>query len=76
MKALMELKRNKNIKIIKVDKANATVILDKEVYHRKMMEHLACGSYKIIEKDSGIKIMKEVTKTIKGSLLDDAIKRS
>ena len=53
-----------------------TVILDEEAYHTKMIEHLACGSYKLMEKDPSTKILREVTKEIKESALEDNVKKN
>lgn len=61
---------------MKADKGNATVIMDKEVYHSKMLDHLnSSGSYRIINKDPGNKIMCDVTRIIKSLSLDDIIKK-
>jgi hypothetical protein len=54
---------------------NAIVIMDTEEYHKKMMEHLTTiGSYKKFEKDPNNKIMREITKAIQISSLEDMIK--
>ena len=46
---LINLKKNKSIKILKADKGNTTVVLDECDYHGKMIDHLACGSYRMID---------------------------
>ena len=47
---LFELRKNQQIKIVKADKGNATVVLDTIDYNRKMLEHLSCWSYRQLSK--------------------------
>ena len=74
-KALQNLRRNNQIKIVKADKGNTTVILDTDEYVRKMNDHLACGSYRKLTKDPGIAMCRSVTKAIKDSNIEDSIKK-
>ena len=73
--ALWEFKNNNDIKILKADKGNSTVILDKTDYHNKMIEHMTSESYRVINKYPGNKIMATKTKAIKISSLDDSIEK-
>jgi len=62
-RALNNLRKNKNIVILNVDKGNATVIMNIIDYDNKMEEHLnKSGCYKIISKDPSEKIMHKVIK--------------
>ena len=61
--------------ILKADKGNATVILNANDYHTKMIEHLSSGSYKKMDKDPSNRIIKALTKFIQDSSLDDNIKK-
>jgi len=50
--ALKSLNHNKDIIVLKVDKGGVVVILDKEDYRRKMLDHLFNnGSYKKLNKN-------------------------
>ena len=72
--ALRELESNKNIKIVKEEKGNATVLMDSEDYDKKMHEHIACGSYRKLDRDSSKKICSLVTSVIKNLKLNEEIK--
>ena len=49
---LRSLKSNNDIVILKADKGGATVILDKEAYNAKMLDHLTTGgSYRKLNKN-------------------------
>jgi len=75
-RALNNLRKNKNIVILKADKGNTSVIMNIIDYDNKMEEHLnKSGCYKIINKDPSEKIMREVIKKVKESSLDDIIKK-
>lgn len=75
-RALNNLRKNKNIVILKADKGNATVIMNRIAYDNKMEDHLNnSGCYKIIDKDPSEKVMREVIKKIKESSLDDITKK-
>ena len=51
-KALISLQRKKkDVKILPVDKGNATVILSKQQYEHKIQEHLSLPAYKKLDKD-------------------------
>ena len=62
--------------MLKADKGNVAVILDREDYDKKMLDHLsASGSYRRLDRDPTKKIIAEVTKTIKNSSLDENTKK-
>lgn len=62
--------------ILKLDKGNSTLIMDIEVYHKKMIEHLiTSGSYRKISDDTDNKIIKDIMKALHNSSLDDSIKK-
>ena len=66
--ALKSLKNNHDIVVLKADKGGATVILKKEDYHNKMLDHLLNrGSYKKIAKNPLKKVSKVVALEIKSS---------
>ena len=74
-KALKKIKKNKSIIILKADKGNVTVIMDRIDYDYKMEEHLnKSGCYKVLNKDSSSKILRQVSNKIKKSSLDSTIK--
>ena len=59
-----------------MDKGNATIILDRIDYDRKILQDLSTSrSYRKLDKDPMKKIINEVTKTIKKSTLDENIKK-
>ena len=63
--ALRSLRNNDNIIVLREDKGNAIIILDREEYDTKMLEHLSTsGSYRRLNNDPMKKIVNEVTKTI------------
>ena len=51
MRALNSLKNNKNIKIMKADKGNVTVVLDNDEYEYKMKNLLTTNDYTILQKN-------------------------
>jgi hypothetical protein len=54
---------NKNIVIIKGDKGNTPVVMEKQVYDMKIVEHLITNrSYRKLDYDPSNKIVREVTK--------------
>lgn len=66
--ALKSLNDNNNIIVLKVDKGGVVVILDKDDYRRKMLDHLHnSGSYRKLKKDPLKKISKNVALAIKAS---------
>ena len=67
--------RREDIIILKGDKGNTLVVMKKEEYDQKMREHIACGSYRKVNKDPMKKITKLVTTTIRNSSLDDHLKQ-
>lgn len=70
------MKSNKDIIILKDDKGNAPVIMNRTQYNKKMEEHLnQSDCYKVIDKDRSNKIPREVSKKIKESSLEKILKR-
>ena len=75
-KALKELRKKDKVIILKVDKGGAVVILNKKGYLTKMEAHLdLSGCYKKLNKNPLSLIAREVAKTIKGSYIDNDIKK-
>lgn len=74
--ALKNIKNNKNIIILKADKGNATVIVNRTDYEHKMEEHLVnSGCYRVLNKDPSSKILRQLSDKIKNSSLDPSIKK-
>ena len=61
-KALKELQSDTSIVILPADKGRSTVILNREDYLEKCMDHINNGPYQILKKDPTTKIK---TKTLK-----------
>ncbi|XP_046395822.1 uncharacterized protein LOC124163079 [Ischnura elegans] len=64
--ALRKLKENESIVILSADKGNATVVLEKEDYDKKMEDLLAEGPYQKIDRHPTARyngIVKEIIKT-------------
>lgn len=73
---LNNLKNNKDITILKGDKGNATIIMNRSNYDSKMENHLNnSGCYKILNKVPSAKIIKDVTKKTKYSSLNTITKK-
>jgi hypothetical protein len=74
--ALKSLNNNKNLVFLKADKGGATVVMNKENYIEKMLDHLNnSGSYKKLNKNPLNKIAKEVSKAIKLSNIKEDDKK-
>jgi len=50
-RTISNMKKRKDIYILKADKGNSTVIMNKSEYEAKMEEHLNCGPYKRLDKN-------------------------
>ena len=50
-KALLNLKKDKDIVILPADKGRATVIMNKTDYYRKCDEHIENGPYELVKRD-------------------------
>jgi hypothetical protein len=74
-KSIWDLRINKHIKILKDNNQNTTIIMDEIYYHNKLMDHLTCKSYRVINKDPMNTLMFVVSTIIKCSSLDDSIKK-
>jgi hypothetical protein len=55
-KYVWDLRNNKYINILK-SKGNTTIIMNTKDYLNKLMEHITCRNYRIINKDYGNKLM-------------------
>ncbi|XP_046998096.1 uncharacterized protein LOC124613438 [Schistocerca americana] len=75
-KSLIELTRNKSIIVRKLDKGNATVILDTVDYHRKMEQLLADPVYRKLKCDPANTIIRKVKHLISVSRLDSSITKN
>ena len=73
--AVKKLKDRKDVMVLKANKGNATIFLRTEDYLKKMTEHLESGCYKKVTKDPLKKVMRDVTKVIKNSSLDEETKK-
>ena len=51
LKALKEIRQDHSIHILKADKGNATVILDRTDYHQKVQEMLTTPTYRKLKND-------------------------
>jgi hypothetical protein len=67
---------NKYIEILKANKGNTTIIMDEVDYHNRLMKHLTCGSYRVVNKYLGNKLNVVVSTMIKCSSLNDSIKKN
>ena len=66
--ALKSLNNNKDIVLLKADKGGAAIILNKEDYRKKMLDHLEnSGSYKKLSKNPLKKVSRVVAGAIKSS---------
>ena len=66
-KALKELQSDTSIVILPADKGRSTVILNREDYLEKCMDHINNGPYQLLKKDPTTKIK---TKTLNAYLAD------
>ena len=62
---LRSLKRKQDIVILKSDKGNATVVMDKEEYHQKCLALLQPPTYMCLKKDPTPKLERKVTEALK-----------
>ena len=62
--AIKELKKDEDIVILPADKGNATVVMDKEQYDRKMKELLEQDDYRRIKKDPTLKLEKRIKEAL------------
>jgi hypothetical protein len=73
--SLKILRDRKDIIILKVDKGNTIVVMKKEDYNQKMIEHLASGGYRKVQRDPMNKFIRSVSLAIKNSSLDETLKK-
>ena len=64
-KALKELQSDTSIVILPADKGRSTVILNREDYLEKCMDHINNGPYQLLKKDPPTKIETTETKVLK-----------
>ena len=64
-KALKELQSDTSIVILPVDKGRSTVILNREDYLEKCMDHINNGPYQLLKKDPTTKIKAKTLKQLK-----------
>ena len=62
--AIKELKKDEDIVILPADKGNATVVMNKEQYDRKMKELLEQDDYRRIKKDPTLKSEKRIKEAL------------
>jgi hypothetical protein len=75
-RALKNLRDNKDLAILRADKGRATVVMNQIDYNSKMVEHLSqSGSYRKITSNPITRIIREVKKAIKDSILDEITKK-
>ena len=64
-KALKELQSNISIVILPADEGRSTVILNREDYLEKCMDHINSGPYQLLKKDPTTKIKVKILKQLK-----------
>ena len=64
-KALKELQSDTSIVILPADKGRSTVILNREDYLEKCMDHINNGPYQLLKKDPTTKIKTQTLKQLK-----------
>ena len=64
-KTLKELESDTSIVILPADKGRATVILNREDYLEKFMDHMNNGLYQLLKKDPTTKIKAKTLKQLK-----------
>ena len=64
-KTLKELQSDTSIVILPVDKGRSTVILNREDYLEKCMDHISNGPYQLLKKDPTTKIKTKTLKQLK-----------
>ncbi len=72
-KIVENLRKNKNIHIVKADKGNSTVILNKAEYENKMNDHLTEGPYKMLPNNPTELYRKHVLKYCESLSKEDKI---
>lgn len=64
-RAITNLEKDNNIVILPADKGNATVVMDREGYRKKIMEHLDDSTYRKLKTDPTAKIEKRISQSLK-----------
>ncbi|XP_037529362.1 uncharacterized protein LOC119406703 [Rhipicephalus sanguineus] len=63
-RALRELREDPTIVILPADKGNATVVLDRRDYDRKVQDHLVSGTYGKLKKDPTAQVQRDLNKLL------------
>ncbi|GJQ75525.1 hypothetical protein Trydic_g17611 [Trypoxylus dichotomus] len=66
-KALEDIRRNQNLIVVRADKGNATVVMDRQDYNMKIQMLLDTDHYKKLSKDPTMKVEKQTRDAIKES---------
>ena len=61
LKAIKSIKERENIVVLKADKGNVTVVMDREEYHKKYLALLQPPTYVPLPKDPTAKVERRVT---------------
>ena len=64
-RAITNLEKDDNIVILPADKGNATVVMDREGYRKKIMEYLDDSTYRKLKTDPTAKIEKRISQSLK-----------
>ncbi|KAK5640242.1 hypothetical protein RI129_011053 [Pyrocoelia pectoralis] len=75
LNALKELKNNNDVLILPADKGNATVIVNNNDYHQKMITLLNSSEYKTSNTDPTTYLEKKTISLIKSTSLSDKVKQ-
>ena len=75
LRAIGSLKKRQSIVILKADKGNATVVMNREEYHRKCVALLQPPTYTTLTKDQTKKTERKVVKALKESKTDKVINK-
>ena len=73
--ALKNLRKNEDLVILPADKGNATVLLNKEDYIRKMEEVIRDGPYRKLERDPTSRFKRITTEAIKKHIEDPEVRK-
>ena len=65
LRAIGSLKKRQSIVVLKADKGNATVVMNREEYHRKYVALLQPPTYIMLKKDLTQKIERKVLEALK-----------
>ncbi|XP_049272480.1 uncharacterized protein LOC125758853 [Rhipicephalus sanguineus] len=63
-RALRELREGPSSVVLPADKGNATVVLDRRDYDRKVQDHLVSGTYSKLKKDPTAQVQRDLNKLL------------